>query len=305
MNKQKIAIITDSGTNVPEAFAKQYDIKTLPLQITYQDESFLSGVNITSDEVIKRLETEIPTTSLPAPHTIKEVLQTCKKEGYERGIIVTISSGLSATFQTCELICEQMKDFPCKVIDTKSIGVAAGLTVMNAALMAEADKAPFERIVERLESIAADTLVLFAVKTLDLLHKGGRITEAQYRLGSILNIKPIFECDKNGKYNTVKKVRGWEKAILAMQHLIAEKAKEFKDVVVAYCAGDKTAPMKEWGEDLKKLIPHCKGIIMSGVTPDLLVHTGASLIGFCVQPLTPEMQVYLAQNKGIVDAFSA
>lgn len=36
MNKEKIAIITDSGTNVPPAFAKKYDIRILPLQISYQ-----------------------------------------------------------------------------------------------------------------------------------------------------------------------------------------------------------------------------------------------------------------------------
>lgn len=305
MNKQKIAIVTDSGTNVPAAFAKHYDVKILPLQITYQDESFLSGVDITSEEVVKRLETEIPTTSLPAPHSIKEVLESCKQEGYEKAVIVTISSGLSATFQTCQLIAEQMEAFPCTVVDTKSIGVAAGLTVMNAALMADADTTPFEEMPARLESLAENTLVLFAVKTLELLHKGGRITESQFRLGSILNIKPVFECDQNGKYNTLKKVRGWEKTVTTMQHLIAEKAKEFADVVVGYCAGEKTAPMQQWGSELKKLVPHCKGLIMSGVTPDLLVHTGPSLIGFCVQPLTPEMQVYLAQHKGVVDAFSA
>lgn len=304
MNKEKIAIITDSGTNVPPAFIKHYDIRVLPLQITYQKKSYQSGVDITPEEVISRLDTEIPTTSLPSPLSIKEALAQCKTDGYEKGIIVTISSGLSATFQTCKLVASQMKDFPCAVIDTKSIGVAAGMTVMNAALMAEAGATPFEEMPTRLETLAEDTLVLFAVQSLDLLRRGGRITEAQYRLGSILNIKPILTCNKNGVYETVKKVRGWEKTVSAMQHLIAEKAKEFAEVVVAYCAAEKTAPMREWGKKLKKLIPTCKGLIMSGVTPDLLVHTGPSLIGFSVQPLTPEMQEYLAKQKGLVDGFS-
>lgn len=303
MNKEKIAIITDSGTNVPPAFAKKYDIRILPLQISYQKKSYQSGVDITSDEVIERLKTEIPTTSLPSPSSIKNVLSQCKRDGYEKGIIVTISSGLSATFQTCELVANQIEDFPCAVIDTKSIGVAAGMTVMDAALMAEAGNTAFEEMPTRLEALAEDTLVLFAVKALDLLRKGGRITEAQYRLGSILNIKPIFKCNPNGVYETVKKVRGWDKTISTMQHLVAEKAKDFAEVVIAYCAAEKTAPMKEWAKELKKLIPNCRGFILSSVTPDLLVHTGPSLIGFSVQPLTPEMQLYLEEHNGIVNAF--
>ena len=167
MNKEKIAIITDSGTNVPPAFAKKYDIRILPLQISYQKKSYQSGVDITSDEVIERLKTEIPTTSLPSPSSIKNVLSQCKRDGYEKGIIVTISSGLSATFQTCELVANQIEDFPCAVIDTKSIGVAAGMTVMDAALMAEAGNTAFEEMPTRLEALAEDTLVLFAVKALD------------------------------------------------------------------------------------------------------------------------------------------
>ncbi len=44
------------------------------------------------------------------------------------------------------------------------------------------------------------------MKSLEYSYKGGRINSAIYRLGSILNIKPILTCSKEGYYTIAKKV---------------------------------------------------------------------------------------------------
>ena len=65
MNEQRIAILTDTGTNVPADFAAAHDVRNVSLLVNYSDGTFRSGVDITTDEVIDRFATEIPTTSLP------------------------------------------------------------------------------------------------------------------------------------------------------------------------------------------------------------------------------------------------
>ena len=283
MNNQRIAILTDTGTNVPADFAAAHDVRNVSLVVNYSDGSFRSGVDITTDEVIDRFETEIPTTSLPSPRDIQTALESARADGYERAVFVTISSGLSATNQTVELVASQMEGFPVTVVDTKSIGVAAGLVVMAATEMVEAG-VPFDELGPRLADLSEHTRVYFTVRELKYLHHGGRINEATYRLGSALNIKPVFFCDEQGKYATVKKARGWEKALSAELSFVQEQAKRYEKVICAVCCTKAEDRLEELSERIRETIPNVAGIVTSGISPDLIVHTGASLVGMAIQP---------------------
>lgn len=283
MNDQRIAILTDTGTNVPADFAAAHDVRNVSLVVNYSDGSFRSGVDITTDEVIDRFETEIPTTSLPSPSDIQAALEAARTDGYERAVFVTISSGLSATNQTVELVASQMEGFPVTVVDTKSIGVAAGLVVMAATEMVEAG-VPFDELGPRLADLSEHTRVYFTVRELKYLRHGGRINEATYRLGSALNIKPVFFCDEQGKYATVKKARGWEKALSAELSFVQEQAKCYEEVICAVCCTKAEDRLEELSERIRETIPNVADIVTSGISPDLIVHTGASLVGMAVQP---------------------
>lgn len=283
MNDQRIAILTDTGTNVPADFAATHDVRNVSLVVNYSDGSFRSGVDITTDEVINRFETEIPTTSLPSPSDIQAALEAARTDGYERAVFVTISSGLSATNQTVELVASQMEGFPVTVVDTKSIGVAAGLVVMAATEMVEAG-VPFDELGPRLADLSEHTRVYFTVRELKYLRHGGRINEATYRLGSALNIKPVFFCDEQGKYATVKKARGWEKALSAELSFVQEQAKRYEKVICAVCCTKAEDRLEELSERIRETIPNVADVVTSGISPDLIVHTGASLVGMAVQP---------------------
>lgn len=283
MNDQRIAILTDTGTNVPADFAATHDVRNVSLVVNYSDGSFRSGIDITTDEVIDRFETEIPTTSLPSPSDIQAALEAARTDGYERAVFVTISSGLSATNQTVELVASQMEGFPVTVVDTKSIGVAAGLVVMAATEMVEAG-VPFDELGPRLADLSEHTRVYFTVRELKYLRHGGRINEATYRLGSALNIKPVFFCDEQGKYATVKKARGWEKALSAELSFVREQAKRYEKVICAVCCTKAEDRLEELSERIRETIPNVADVVTSGISPDLIVHTGASLVGMAVQP---------------------
>lgn len=283
MNEQRIAILTDTGTNVPADFAAAHDVRNVSLLVNYSDGTFRSGVDITTDEVIDRFATEIPTTSLPSPKDIQDALETARADGYERAVFVTISSGLSATNQTVELVASQMEGFPVTVVDTKSIGVAAGLVVMAATEMVEAG-VPYGELGPRLADLSEHTRVYFTVRELKYLRHGGRINEATYRLGSALNIKPVFYCDEQGKYATVKKARGWEKALAAELSFIQEQAKRYEKVVCAVCCTKAEDRLGELSARIRETIPNVVDVVESGISPDLIVHTGASLVGMAVQP---------------------
>lgn len=284
MNEQRIAIITDSGTDTPADFAAAHDIRVIPLRINYSDGStYENGVDITAQEVVERFAEEIPTTSLPSPMKIRDTLEQAQRDGYVGAVVVTISSGLSATFETIGMVARQMEDFPVVMVDTKSIGIAAGFVVMEAARQIEAGM-PLERLGSVLAAVSERVRVFFSVQKLDFLRKGGRISEAVYRVGSVLNIKPVLTCSPEGKYVIEKKARGWQRALDTQIALVAEQAARWQKVRLAVCTYD-PALREELVPRLRERIGNAVEILQTGLSADLLVHTGPTLVGMGVMGL--------------------
>ena len=281
MNEQRIAIITDSGTDVPAAFVAAHDVRVIPLRINYSDGStYESGVDITPEEVVTRFDEEVPTTSLPSPLRVREAFEQAQRDGYVAAVAVTISSGLSATFETVGMVARQMEGFPVVMVDTKSIGVAAGLVVMEAVRQIEAGM-PLERIGSVLSAVSERVRVFFSVQKLDFLRKGGRISEAVYRVGSLLNIKPVLTCSPQGTYVIEKKARGWQRALDAQVELVAEEAARWGQVRLAICTHEPHL-RSVLEERLRERVGNAVEVLSGGLSPDLLVHTGPTLVGMAV-----------------------
>lgn len=284
MNDQRIAVITDSGTDAPADFCREHDVRVMPLHINFSDGStFQSGVDITPDEVARRLEQEIPTTSLPSPHQIQATLEQAKADGYQKAVVVTIASALSATNQTAHMIASQMEDFPTLVVDTRSIGMVAGMVVERAVEMVEKG-VPFDQLADRLDAVARRSNVFFAVKSLDFLYKGGRINGHIYRIGSVLNIKPVLTCDEDGSYTIAKKARGWDRALDTMVSLACEKARAYTKARLAICCSGATSALYKPLEDrLRNALDNIASVQLHDLSADLLVHTGPEMAGIGVQ----------------------
>ena len=62
---QKIAIITDSASDIPLEVIKEKNINLLPLRIIYSHGDYQDKLDITPEEIYLNLDKEIPTTSLP------------------------------------------------------------------------------------------------------------------------------------------------------------------------------------------------------------------------------------------------
>lgn len=284
MNQQKIAIIADSGTDLTEKMCAPHDIRLVPLGVTYTDgSSYRAGIDITTEKIIERFDEEIPKTSLPSPKDIKEAFDAARADGYEKAIFVCISSGLSATYETTKLVARDMEDFPIIVVDTKSIGVAAGLVAIAAARMVEAN-VPFDELQGKLDALSCDTHVFFCVRDLKWLHAGGRIDDFTYRVGNVLNIKPIIWCDGEGKYRTYKKARGWDRALSQEVRCIKEYADKFEHVIVGIDCTTAENSYDELEKRIRTEVPNVVEFIEASISPALIVHTGPNLAGVGVQP---------------------
>ncbi|MBL1230108.1 DegV family protein [Enterococcus sp. BWB1-3] len=284
MNKQKIAILVDSGTDVPQELIEKYGIYVIPLQIIYKDRVYTDKVDITPEEVYKRLPVEIPSTSLPDGDTITKIFEKIKADGFEKILAITISSGLSGTFNIVRLISEEFKDVETFCLDTKNIGIGSGLQVIEAAKMVEAEM-PWAEMKVRLSENVEKSTVYFNVATLEYLQKGGRIGLVASILGNALKLNPIISCNEEGVYYTVAKARGRKKSLEKTLSLIKEFIGNHKKVVLAVAHGEAEEEAKTFYQKLKENFPQAEEIYFGTISPALVVHTGPGLLGIGVQIL--------------------
>lgn len=171
MNIQKIAILVDSGSDVPKEMVKKYKMYVAPLTINYKDEQYTDGVDISAEEVYRRLESEIPSTSLPSPTMIQSIFDQIKVDGYERVLAVTISSGLSGTYNIIRMLGEEQEDLDVFVVDSKNISIASGFNAIQAAQYIE-EGMDWESLKKTLTENTGNSRVFFCVSTLKYLQKG-------------------------------------------------------------------------------------------------------------------------------------
>ena len=133
MNKQKIALLTDSCADIPDALLKQYDIHVVPLKLIFSDGEYADGVDIIPSEVYRRLPSEMPKTTLPSGESVEQVLGQIRKKGYSRVLAIHLSGGLSGTCNLVRVVGAQTDGMEVAVFDTQSGSLGIGMTVLQAA----------------------------------------------------------------------------------------------------------------------------------------------------------------------------
>ncbi|WP_195983705.1 DegV family protein [Clostridium sp. D33t1_170424_F3] len=280
MNKDKVAVLTDSGGDIPAALAEKYHIYQIPLKILYKEREYLDGVDITANTVYAMLPVEIPKTSLPGGDHINAILDRIKADGYEKVFVVCISSGLSGTYNVMKILCEDYEGLDCYVMDTKNISIGSGFFALRAAQYLESGMG-WEELIDTLPKQVGNCRIFFCVKTLEYLQKGGRIGLVAAALGTALNLKPVISCNTEGIYYTVAKALGRGQSIRKIETL-AQNAAGDGEVELAIMHGAAQDEANLIKADLKTRIPKGKIVVEGQISPALGVHTGPGLLGIGV-----------------------
>lgn len=280
----KIALLTDSCSDVPKAYVEKYGMFVVPLMIHYSYGHFRDGVDITAQEVYDRFEQEVPKTSLPSGETIAQTLQSICDKGYDQVVIVTISSGLSGTHNMLAVMAKEFPQLDCRIIDTKNIGIASGLTAIRAGRLIEQGLTLDEIEIALLKAVE-NTRIYFCVATLEYLKKGGRIGLVSATMGSLLGILPVISCNEEGVYYTVKKSRGRKAVLDSAISLTYDFLSQSEKYIIAVVHGGAEQEAEQVGEKVKALLPNYTDYITGQISPALVVHTGPGLIGLCIQRL--------------------
>jgi len=281
----KIALITDSTSDVDIEMIKKYDLKVLPLRIIYKDKEYIDRVTITPKEVYDNLSREIPSTSLPSMKDIEDLYLELEEAGYTHAIAIVISAGLSGTYNTLKLVSLNHPSIETCVFDSKSLTIGEAAIVEECGEMILKGK-NFDEIVSALPEIQNRITVYYAVDTLKYLTKGGRIGKVAGTIGEILNIKPIISINKDGVYYTYAKTKGKKKAISKLVD-IAREALEKNPCKIWVMHGGAYEEVKRFSVMIADL-PNITRLSFGEISPVAGVHTGPGLLGLVIviDPIT-------------------
>ena len=215
----KVAIFVDSTADLTKEQYEKLDIHVVPLLVNIGGKAYQDGLEINSELLYKLVAEhgELPTTAAVPPFAFVEAFKPYIEQGYDI-FYVGIGGKLSATLQSVVLAAQEFDDGRVFYSDSNNLSSGSGLLALKAAKYRDEGKSASE-IKTLIDEHATKVNSVFAIETLDYLHKGGRCSGTAKVLGKLFHIHPLIKVT-DGKLIVYKKPRG--KMIAALNELVNE-----------------------------------------------------------------------------------
>lgn len=277
----KIAVVVDSTSYLPEALKDKYEIRTIPLSVILGDESYKEDEEITPAEFYEKIRDmeELPGTSQPSIGDYILLLETLRREGYTDVISVHLSSRISGTYQNAIAAGQSVQGIEVHAVDSEIACYVQGFMALYAAQ--HKDDMALDDLLDVLEEMKRkkNTNAYFIVDTLTNLQKGGRLSNAQAMIGSLLKVKPILEF-QDAEIVPYEKVRTKKKAMKKVEDVFASELERHKGkavtAVVIHSNAEEEA--EAWVELLQEKHPDVT-FRMSYFGPVIGTHLGEGALG--------------------------
>ncbi len=270
----KIAIVTDSTSDIPANLAERYAIKIIPAAIVINGKSYEDGKGLSREEFYQQMpfmETP-PTTATPAVGVFQQVYENILNSGAQTIVSIHVSSLLSGIFSTAQMAAQTFND-RIKVIDSGQLSLGLGYQALAAA-EAVARDASVEQVLQKIADIRSRVRVIAMLDTLEYVRRSGRVSWARARIGSLLRIKPFVEV-RNGQVLSLGQARSRGKGI---EHLLVTLKKFGKLDRLTILHTNAEADAIELATRLEKAAPSPPMVV--NVTTIVGTHVGPNGLGF-------------------------
>ncbi|MDO4436876.1 MAG: DegV family protein [Coriobacteriaceae bacterium] len=203
-----VRIITDSGSEFKSS--DHPSLEVLPLVVTFGEDTFYEGVDLSYERFYEMLveRSEHPTTGQVTPFVFSQALDRAREAG-DDVVIITMSSGLSGTYQSACIAAEGARaagSNTVRVVDSLNMTLGERIVVQYALQLVDAGKNADE-IADELDRVTGRVHIFGLIDTLEYLKRGGRISAAAGAVGELLSIKPVITVT-NGEVVVLGKARG-------------------------------------------------------------------------------------------------
>ena len=241
-----VRIYTDAGSNLfKEILLKRNaDIVLLPMTLRLNGKEYRCySEDIDVEKMSKEFYSAMkggakPQTSLASPGLFEEKAKEEIAKGNEV-LYVTLSSGISGTFNAATLIAKELNQKEGKevvhVLDSKTAGLGEGMIALYAANLAK-EGFSLEEIVSKAEKYRQTVRSEFTVDSIRYLANSGRVSNVAAILAGVLLIKPLLYGSPEGKIVVTSKVQGRKNSIKKLASQVLENVFDKEKLVyIAHC----------------------------------------------------------------------
>ena len=265
----KTAIVTDSNSGITQMEAQKMNVFVLPMPVIIEGQAYYEGIDLLPDQFFRALtERQAVSTSQPSPGDVTALWDKVLAE-YEELVYIPMSSGLSASCATAQMLAEDYEG-RVFVVDNHRISISQKSSAWDAVALREAGCGAQE-IQRELEASGLDSIVYVGVETLEYLRRGGRVTAGAAAIGAVLQIKPLLKIEGE-LLDACAKVRGTAERLSAKWDIDIAVAGSYQDA----------AALKDWREMAVNAFPEHGNIFADPLSFSVSSHVGPDAFGMAV-----------------------
>jgi len=216
-------IVTDSATDMPPEWEKEFGIEVIPVNIHFGEHTYRQGVDLSNEDFYRLVDESgtIPKTSQPNPSQFVQFYQRIAQAGHTI-LSIHVTSKLSGTFESAVAAARELAgQFNIIPFDSLCGSAAVGMMCREARLMERA-KASLQQILARLDEIRRTVRIALTVDRLDYARMSGRVSALQAALASLLNVKPIITLHE-GTLEMTERVRTRGRALERLVEMLHQQ----------------------------------------------------------------------------------
>ena len=130
---ERVALVTDTACDLSDEQLRTYDIRPVALRVATSKGEFRDRTEIDPATLYQIMEHELPKTSLPLPGDVSDLYRSLLEEGADRIVHLSLSSGLSGSYNMASMIAGDFPEARIDVVDTQTLSAGEGLLVLRVA----------------------------------------------------------------------------------------------------------------------------------------------------------------------------
>lgn len=221
----RVAIVTDSAADLPEAIAERLCIHVVPVRVNLDGRDHLDKVGLSTGAFYRRMATarELPRTSQPPPGDFRRGFDFLAAH-HPAVVYVGLSRALSGTLQSAEHAAQRGGDAKVRVFDSVNAAGGQALLAWRAADLAETG-ADAEAILRELERLRPRTLSWAMARDVSHAVRGGRIPRWAEPAVRFTGLTPLAKMQADGRLAVVGGLIAKAKAPEAFARYVAKRVR--------------------------------------------------------------------------------
>lgn len=207
-------IVADSCMDLPPQVVDKLELRVIPLSVEIDDHSYFHypderELSVRDFYTLMR-DKKVGKTSLISVGAFEVLFTDLVKEGFDI-LYIAFSSGLSGTYQSAmiakDMVLSQHPEARIEIVDSLAASMGLGLLVHTAGQQRLAGRT-LDDVLAHAEATKLTINHFFTVDDLGTLKRGGRLSDVQAFLGTLLQVKPVLHVNNQGKLVPFVKAKG-------------------------------------------------------------------------------------------------